>query len=91
MAPGGDYTPGRWLSIRILAGTWCLSCFVLITAYSSVLTSFIVSPNIKPIIDSVYDIPKVFGLQVLIDKDSTMYKAYTMVHLIKLGVGIMTY
>ena len=61
------------LSIRILTGVWCLSCFVILTAYSTVLTSFfIVTPTIKPVIDSIYDIPKVPGLLVLADKDSTM-------------------
>ena len=67
--------PGRWLSIRVLAGAWCLSCFVLITAYSSVLISYIISPNLKPVIDSVYDIPNVPGLQVVIEKDSTLYRS----------------
>lgn len=66
---------GRWLAIRILVGTWCLACFILIRAYSSVLTSFIVSPNLKPVIDSIEDIPKVPGLQVVIDKESTLYKS----------------
>lgn len=58
----------------MLIGTWCVACFVLLTAYSSVLTSYIVAPNLKPVIDSIYDIPKVPGLQVVIDKDATLYK-----------------
>ena len=71
---GGVACAGRWLSVRVLVGTWCLACFILITAYSSVLISFVISPNLKPVITSVYDIPKVHGLQVLIENNSTFHK-----------------
>ncbi|XP_046453781.1 ionotropic receptor 93a-like [Daphnia pulex] len=57
LAQGGTSRDQR-LTIRVLAGTWCVACFVLVTAYSSVLISFVTSPNYKPLIRSVHDIPK---------------------------------
>ena len=72
------YCPSRRLAIRIVAGAWCLTCFVLVTAYSSVLISYIVAPNLKPIIDSFDDIPKVSGLKVVVDKGSSMDQFFTV-------------
>jgi hypothetical protein len=54
----GGTSRDQKLTIRVLAGTWCVACFVLVTAYSSVLTSFVTSPYYKPLIRSVHDIPK---------------------------------
>jgi hypothetical protein len=68
----GAFCPNRKLAIRILAGTWCLACFVIFTAYSSVLISYIVAPNLKPIIDSLNDLPKVPGLKMIVEKGATM-------------------
>ena len=66
------FCPSHKLAIRIVAGTWCLVCFVLITAYSSVLVSYIVAPNLKPIIDAIEDMPNVPGLQMVTVKDSSI-------------------
>ena len=52
---------------------------MLVTAYSSVLISFVVAPNLKPIIDSVKDIPKVKGLAMVVEKGTTL-EAQLMVH-----------
>ena len=38
-------TKYRQLMVRLLTGAWCLSCFVLVTAYSSVLVSFLTAPD----------------------------------------------
>lgn len=48
----------RKVSVRCLAGAWCVTVFLLVTAYCSVLTSFITSPNYKPLINSIRDLPK---------------------------------
>lgn len=48
----------RKVSVRCLAGAWCVTVFLLVTAYCSVLTSFITSPNYKPLINSIEDLPK---------------------------------
>lgn len=57
LAQGGTSRDQK-LTIRFLAGTWCVACFILVTAYSSVLISFVTSPYYKPLIRSVYDMPK---------------------------------
>jgi len=75
----GSYCLSSKFVIRLAAGTWCLACFVLVTAYSSVLISFVVAPNLKPIIDSVKDIPKVKGLAMVVEKGTTL-EAQLMVH-----------
>ena len=55
----GTVNQRKSLVIRLMVGAWVLSCFVLITAYSSVLISFVTAPdNLKPIIDSFEDLPK---------------------------------
>ena len=44
--------------IRLLGATWCLGCFFLATAYSSVLLSFLLAPDTyKPIINSINELP----------------------------------
>lgn len=58
----------RDLVIRFLAGAWCVSCFVLITAYSSVRISFVTSPYYKPIIDSIYDLPQNSSVKLVVDR-----------------------
>lgn len=40
----------------ILAGTWGLSCFVVVTAYNSVLISFITTPVYQPLVKSIHDL-----------------------------------
>jgi hypothetical protein len=72
------------LAIRIVAGVWCLACFVFITAYSSVLTSYIVAPNIKPIIDAIDDIPKVPALQTVVDQGSSIDMYFTVNQFLKI-------
>ncbi len=65
----GAYCGNRQLAIRLAASAWCLACFVLVQAYSSTLIAFITSPNNKPIIDSVYDIPNVPGLKITVNRN----------------------
>ena len=55
----GNMRQRRSLVIRVMTGAWCLSCFILITAYCSVLISFLTEPDkLKPIINSVEDLIK---------------------------------
>lgn len=65
----GAYCGNRQLAIRFAAAAWCLACFVLVQAYSSTLIAFITSPNNEPIINSVYDIPKVPGLKITVNRN----------------------
>ena len=44
--------------MQLAMGTWCLMCFVLVTSYSSVLTSFIMAPRYQPLISSINQLAK---------------------------------
>ena len=60
----------RKLVIRFLVGAWCLSCFVILTAYSSVLVSFLNAPDdsFSAIVNSVNDLPMKPDIRVTVDK-----------------------
>lgn len=63
-------TDSQLLMIRFLTGVWCLTCFVLVTAYSSVLVSFMTAPEIyKPIINSVNDLPTKRDIKVTVTRN----------------------
>jgi len=58
------------LVIRFLTGAWCMTCFVLVTAYSSVLVSFMTAPEIyKSIINPVNDLPNKPDIHVTVTKE----------------------
>ena len=66
----GNKNQRKSLVIRVMTGAWCLSCFVLITAYCSVLVSFLTEPEKlnKPIIDSIDDLIKRPEIRVTVKK-----------------------
>ena len=74
----GGYFSGKKLALRSVAAVWCLSCFVLIQSYSSVLISVMTLPKLKPIINSVYDIPKISGLQVVANRGMAVQAALSV-------------
>lgn len=53
---GGNYISGSKWKLRWAVGAWLLSAFVLITAYSSVLFSFILAPQFKPLIRNIQEL-----------------------------------
>ena len=54
----------------LFSGGWCLCCFVLITAYSSVLISFLTTiGGYKPLVNSVNDLPKQRNIRTVVNKD----------------------
>ena len=57
------------LIIRFLTGAWCLTCFVIVTAYSSVLVSFLTAPDsYKPLIESVNELPSKPEIKITVNK-----------------------
>ena len=51
-----------------MVGVWGLACFVLIQSYNCTLTSVFTLPTeVKPLINSVYDIPKGNGLKIVVN------------------------
>lgn len=57
LGAGDVIFPSR-LPIRLLASAWCLTAAVLVAAYSSLLTTYLLTPNDAPLINSIYDITK---------------------------------
>ena len=57
------------LRIRLIAAAWCLAAFFVVNAYNTTLISFISSPNLQPVIDSIYEIQKKPELRMVLDKD----------------------
>jgi len=58
-------------NLPILSGvaTWCLATFVLVTAYNSLLTSYIMAPNPQLLINSIDDLKTRPHIRVVTDKD----------------------
>ena len=74
---GGASLDARWIVIRILTGVWCLACFFLVQIYCCTLTSHLTLPHSKPIVNSVYDIPNVRGLEITVDRNLGAEKLIT--------------
>ena len=60
----------RNLVIRFFVGAWSISCFVLVTAYSSVLISFLTEPadTFIPLVNSVNDLLNKTNVRVTVNK-----------------------
>lgn len=59
-------------AVRFAAASWCLACFVLVSAYGSTLISFVTSPIVHPLIESIHDIPKKGNVKVITDRGHTL-------------------
>lgn len=66
----GNLNERRSLVVRLITGVWCLACFVLITAYCSVLISFLTAPDkpLGPLINSIDDLPNRSEIKVNVMK-----------------------
>lgn len=64
----GGYCFNKRLAIRLVAGVWCFTAFVISPAYSGNLKSFLMAPIIKPLISTIEDIPGIEGLEVVSDR-----------------------
>ncbi|EFX79069.1 hypothetical protein DAPPUDRAFT_245402 [Daphnia pulex] len=62
----GAYCPDRRLFIRLIAITWCLAAFVLVSSYNSLLISYVTSPNAQPLINSMADLPN-SSVEIVVD------------------------
>ena len=64
----GSECRDKRLAIRLIAGAWCLTCFVLVTSYNSVLISFVTSPNAVPLITSMNDLINMSKVHLIVEK-----------------------
>ena len=56
LSSGVFFVPSYKLKLRIAVGAWLLAAFVLMSAYSSVLISFILAPQFKPLLENVKEL-----------------------------------
>ncbi len=62
-------TDGKRFKIRVVVGTWFLVGLCLTTAYSSVLVSFVMAPQYRPLADSLEDLAQRDDVDPLVVKD----------------------
>ena len=62
---GAHFTDQR-LPIRLAIFSWIFFIFIISYSYSTTLISHVSSPLLKPVINSLHDIPHVSGLRILV-------------------------
>ena len=60
----------RKFKLRIITGAWCLATFILINYYMSILTSFTMAPNLKPLVNSLEDLASKGDVKLVVPKGS---------------------
>lgn len=56
------------LAVYFVLGSWYLGTFVLISAYNSVLVSYILGSNAEPLVDSVTDLAGKPNVRLVVDE-----------------------
>ena len=72
----GGWFANKRLPIRLAAATWCLCGCVLVLAYSSVLISFVTSPNYVSLVEKFQDIVNRPGVYLTVVRDFSIEKKY---------------
>ena len=76
---GGGFMRSRRLAIRLIAGSGLLA-FVFVTAYQSVLISYIMAPGVEPpIVDSFADLVNKTNVQLFVEKGLTIDSMLTVI------------
>ena len=87
----GVSLPSNKLALRLVGGAWCLLGFVLVTAYQSVLISFILTPVMEqPLVNSLVDAANKKDVIFLVDKDLALDLAITVIEVFMLNQLILT-
>ena len=55
-------------SIRLIAAVWCLAALVITSIYNTTLISYVSSPNWQSLVRSIFDIPKMPKLRIVVDE-----------------------
>ena len=59
----GGFTEKNF-KLRLVGGAWCLVGLILVTAYGSVITSFITAPHSEPLVESVKDVAEKSNVKI---------------------------
>ncbi|EFX87004.1 hypothetical protein DAPPUDRAFT_235850 [Daphnia pulex] len=57
--------PSNRLPFRIVAGAWSLAAFIFVQAYTSTLSTYVLTPINNPLVNSPYEIPEMKDVQLL--------------------------
>ncbi len=60
--------PSNRLAFRIVAGAWSLAAFIFVQAYTSTLSTYVLTPINNPLVNSPYEIPERKDVHLLIKK-----------------------
>ena len=75
----GVSLPSNKLDLRLVGGAWCLLGFVLVTAYQSVLISFILTPVMEPpLVNSLFDVANKKDVRFLVEKGNAVELQFTV-------------
>ena len=76
---GGNFLHSRRLALRLIAGSWCILGLVLVTAYQSVLISYIVTPVMQPpLANSIAELANNKDANLVVEKGLTTDLALTV-------------
>ena len=64
----GAQVVSKKTNVQLLAGTWCLATFIIINYYTSILTSFTMASNFKPLVDSIQDLADKENVKLVVPK-----------------------
>lgn len=67
MSAGGYFSNMR-VAVYFVAGSWALGTLVLVSSYSSLLTSYVLGSNAQPLVDSLKDLAVNSNVQLVVDK-----------------------
>lgn len=60
--------PSNRLPFRIVAGAWSVAAFIFVQAYTSTLSTYVLTPINNPLVNSPYEIPERKDVQLLVRK-----------------------
>ncbi|KZS11624.1 Uncharacterized protein APZ42_023549 [Daphnia magna] len=67
MNQGGSF-PTMRNTVCFVVGSWCLGALVVVSAYNSLLTSYILGSNAEPLVDSLADVAANSKVNLVVDK-----------------------
>lgn len=65
------YFPRMRTAVYFVVGSWCLGSLVIVCAYNSLLTSYVLGSTAHPLIDSVTDLVENSNIHLAVDKGYT--------------------
>ena len=64
----GAHFPRMRTAVYFVVGSWCLGAFILGSAYNSLLISYILGSNAKPLVDSALELVQKSNVHLIVDK-----------------------